>query len=183
MTKTKSGFTIVELIIVIVVIAILASISIVAYTGVQAQARDAARIDMVTRIAKGLDMYYGHFNSYPVIWHGVSHETNCGSQTDNWGHCDRNKELADAIAPYMKIDPVSMSVSVDNAFGHYHYQSNGVGYGLSVRLEGTGGANDSGLYADAYEVGTNIPYCKATYTGAGQNWRWAGVYTRCAGGN
>ena len=43
MTKTKNqGFTIVELLIVIVVIAILASISIVSYTGVQNRANDAA---------------------------------------------------------------------------------------------------------------------------------------------
>ena len=37
-----SGFTIVELLIVIVVIAILAAISLVAYTGVQNSANDAA---------------------------------------------------------------------------------------------------------------------------------------------
>ncbi len=40
--KTKSGFTIVELLIVIVVIAILAAISIAAYTGIQNRARDTA---------------------------------------------------------------------------------------------------------------------------------------------
>jgi prepilin-type N-terminal cleavage/methylation domain-containing protein len=34
-SNTKTGFTIVELLIVIVVIAVLASISIVAYTGIQ----------------------------------------------------------------------------------------------------------------------------------------------------
>jgi prepilin-type N-terminal cleavage/methylation domain-containing protein len=35
MKRTMSGFTIVELLIVIVVIAILAAISVVAYTGIQ----------------------------------------------------------------------------------------------------------------------------------------------------
>jgi prepilin-type N-terminal cleavage/methylation domain-containing protein len=42
-TKKQQGFTIVELLIVIVVIAILAAISIVAYTNVQRQARDTER--------------------------------------------------------------------------------------------------------------------------------------------
>jgi prepilin-type N-terminal cleavage/methylation domain-containing protein len=42
MIKTKSGFTIVELLIVIVVIGILAAITIVVYNGIQGRASDAA---------------------------------------------------------------------------------------------------------------------------------------------
>ena len=42
MRKTTSAFTIVELLIVIVVIAILAAITIVAYNGMQARAQDSA---------------------------------------------------------------------------------------------------------------------------------------------
>lgn len=41
--KQNSGFTIVELLIVIVVIGILAAITIVAYNGVQQRARDMTR--------------------------------------------------------------------------------------------------------------------------------------------
>lgn len=53
----ENGFTIVELLIVIVVIAILAAISIVSYTGIQQQARNQARISAATQIAKALDLY------------------------------------------------------------------------------------------------------------------------------
>ena len=48
----QTGFTIVELLIVIVVIAILATISVVAYTGVQVRARDSMRTDNIAKIKK-----------------------------------------------------------------------------------------------------------------------------------
>lgn len=50
--KQTSGFTIVELLIVIVVIAILAAITIVAFNGVQVRARDAKRVQDISTIKK-----------------------------------------------------------------------------------------------------------------------------------
>ena len=55
--SVRSGFTIVELLIVIVVIGILAAISIVAYNSVSAKARDSQRLQDVATINKALDMY------------------------------------------------------------------------------------------------------------------------------
>lgn len=51
------GFTMVELLIVIVVVAILAAISIVAYTGVQERARDAQRLNHGRQISQALQLY------------------------------------------------------------------------------------------------------------------------------
>lgn len=51
------GFTIVELLIVIVVIGILAAITIVAFNGVQQQARDSQRKSDVKQIAKALQLW------------------------------------------------------------------------------------------------------------------------------
>lgn len=51
------GFTIVELLIVIVVIAILAAITIVAYNGMQQRSRDSARAQDIASIKKALLMY------------------------------------------------------------------------------------------------------------------------------
>lgn len=57
-SKTKTnGFTIVELLIVIVVIAILAAITIVAYNGIQARARDTRRANDIAQIKKALLAY------------------------------------------------------------------------------------------------------------------------------
>lgn len=55
--KTSKGFTIVELLIVIVVIAILAAISIVAYSGIQQRGRDSGRAADVSNLVKALTAY------------------------------------------------------------------------------------------------------------------------------
>ncbi len=65
MRKSKSGFTVVELIIVIVIIAILATITIVAYRGIQERARDDRRKTDIANITKALEIYYDDNGSYP----------------------------------------------------------------------------------------------------------------------
>jgi prepilin-type N-terminal cleavage/methylation domain-containing protein len=65
MKKHRSGFTIVELLIVIVVIAILATISVVAYNGVQQRARNSSRAQSVAAIQKGLELYRAERGRYP----------------------------------------------------------------------------------------------------------------------
>ena len=65
MRKSSSGFTIVELLIVIVVIAILAAITIVAYNGIQSRARDAQRAQDGKTIAKALELYHIDKRAYP----------------------------------------------------------------------------------------------------------------------
>jgi prepilin-type N-terminal cleavage/methylation domain-containing protein len=57
MRKSTTGFTIVELLIVIVVIAILATISVVAYSNIQQRARDSKRASDIAQIKKALLAY------------------------------------------------------------------------------------------------------------------------------
>lgn len=64
-TKTR-GFTIVELLIVIVVIAILAAITIVAYNGVQQRANVSATQGNVTILQKKMEAYNSINNAYPA---------------------------------------------------------------------------------------------------------------------
>lgn len=65
-TKSKPGFTIVELLIVIVVIAILAVITIVAYTGIQNRASDSAVYSDASSIAKKLAIIKVDLGRYPI---------------------------------------------------------------------------------------------------------------------
>ena len=64
--KRAYGFTIVELLIVIVVIAILAGLSYVGYTNIQAKARDSTRLGDIAQITKALELYYIDNGEYPV---------------------------------------------------------------------------------------------------------------------
>lgn len=68
----KQGFTIVELLVVIVIIGILAAISVVAYNGVLAKARDAQRSQDIQAIAKALEMYYIDNGQFPASFCGSS---------------------------------------------------------------------------------------------------------------
>lgn len=63
--KKHPGFTIVELLIVIVVIAILASITIVAYNGVQQRARNAQIVSGVKAYEKAIRMYQIDQGAFP----------------------------------------------------------------------------------------------------------------------
>lgn len=63
--KRTSGFTIVEVTIVVIVIAILASIVLVSYGKIQADARDGTRQGNVTVISEALERYYLKNGEYP----------------------------------------------------------------------------------------------------------------------
>ena len=65
--KRRRGFTIVELLIVIVVIAILAAITIVAYNGIQSRARNTIRQDELTKWAKLFMGYKAINGNFPTM--------------------------------------------------------------------------------------------------------------------
>lgn len=123
--RQHSGFTIVELLIVIVVIAILAAISIVAYNGIQTRARDSQRSSDISAIVKGLELYYIDKGSYPTVGGSTSPGMNSGWATTadaSW------QNLVNALKPYasnLGADPTS-TAGVWNAFNYsYYYNING----------------------------------------------------------
>ena len=66
MSASKSGFTIVELLVVIVVIGVLAAITTVAYNGLQTRARTSAAQAMANQASKKVMAYYVTNSSYPT---------------------------------------------------------------------------------------------------------------------
>lgn len=63
--KAQTGFTIIELLIVIAIIAILAGLVLNNFQGAQAKARDTQRVTDVNNIHTKLEEYYGDNNGYP----------------------------------------------------------------------------------------------------------------------
>lgn len=64
--KSRAGFTIVELLIVIVVIAILAAISIVAYNGIQNRGYDSAVQQDLANVGKKIELFNIQNDRYPT---------------------------------------------------------------------------------------------------------------------
>ncbi len=65
--RKQSGFTIVELLIVIVVIGILAAIVITTFTGVQKKGRDADRKSDINSIYSQVEVYFAENAKYPSL--------------------------------------------------------------------------------------------------------------------
>ena len=65
--KNKKGFTIVELLIVIVVIGILATLVIVTFTGIQQKARNSQRQTDINAVDSHVEAYYAQTGNYPTL--------------------------------------------------------------------------------------------------------------------
>lgn len=82
---SKQGFTIVELLIVIVIIAILAAITIVAFNGVQQRANDAKQVQAASSYVRLVMLYRQQNDAYPT---GVSCLGNNNVDTNGDGKKD-----------------------------------------------------------------------------------------------
>jgi len=104
------GFTIVELLIVIVVIGILAAITIVAYNGIQARAENTKTINAMSQYMKGFNLYAADNGSYPIETGypclGVYPGTSCNNVIDGTAPCFSTGTFVSASAFDTKMKTV-----------------------------------------------------------------------------
>ena len=176
----RKGFTIVELLIVIVVIAILAAITIVAFNGIQQQAANNKTIAAANTWVKALKLYKTDNGRWPSGWvclgqnylYGVSGTDTSGTaqcrQTNATGYLV-NTSFNNSLRQYMNNDtPDPSFVTAVSADGtqwrrgiHYAY----------------GGGDGTQVYIDIAYAG-NLSACPVIqgFTGSRSHW---GTETYC----
>lgn len=170
--QKQTGFTIVEVLIVIIVIAILATISLMAYSGVQAGARDSQRRHDIGQLAKALELYYADNGRYPTSSGAGSTTINASWSTTadvSW------QSITNALRSYMgnvPSDPTSTPNGNVQTSGNYNYAYFSAGaycngamttnqaYLLVYRLEGASQTNTLTGDCSVTPVG---PYAASNY--------------------
>jgi prepilin-type N-terminal cleavage/methylation domain-containing protein len=123
----NQGFTIVELLIVIVVIGILAAITIVAYNGVTARASYSKEQQDMTSLNKLIQMYYTVNGGYP----------NTGG-SGSWQGWSRVAAVPGLVPAFTSTEPVLTTPATDTVSDSYLYTSDGTNYKL-IRYSGANG--------------------------------------------
>ncbi|MBC7546160.1 prepilin-type N-terminal cleavage/methylation domain-containing protein [Candidatus Saccharibacteria bacterium] len=124
--KRSQGFTIVELLIVIVVIGILAALVITTYAGIQGKARNTKRQTDITTLQTQVEAYYTQNNAYPAMAQ-LNDPTWTGSPGNNMKSLDRvaladpsNTGTSDTARQQLVAAPVA------NSYGYAVFAADGI---------------------------------------------------------
>lgn len=163
-SKTQKGFTLLELLVVIGIIGLLASILVVNLTSARRRARDTKRVADIRNLQTASEDYYGKNGKYPTL---ISDLVTAGN------------------IPIWPLDPLTPSGTVctgnsDNCYWYAYYTPAGAlgpqSYSLGASLEDSGSQLLNQSRNCNSTTGTNCPY-NAVYTN-GFN---ATITTGCGG--
>jgi prepilin-type N-terminal cleavage/methylation domain-containing protein len=158
--NTKKGFTLIEILIVVAIIAILASVVLVGLGPTQQAGRDARRISDLSEVQNGLELYYNDCGYYPG---SAQTAAPCGafSQISSW------TGTASLTASLQGTTAIGVStVPNDPSAGHtYQYGTNNTGssYVIEATLENPNNSVFNGYNGASYPTVTGVTSC----TGAG----------------
>lgn len=164
--KNQSGFTIVELLIVIVIIGILAGLVITQVIGATAKARDTERKTDVDQIANQLEAYYARNGGYPAIAANAT-----GDQINNpawrkgneFSAGDGAKSFADPSAS----TNTTLALTDVSAIGSYSYVP--APSGCVSPTSDTAVAATSGTFCDEYKLSAWLENDKKIYSKTNAN--------------
>ena len=130
--KKHKGFTLIELIVVMSIIGVLATLIINNLNDARARARDSKRKTELTQLKTALRIYYNDYQTYPAHPGGNADIMGCGATgTDACGGSE--EEFSTTSTTYMKQLP---------SFTYYSQDDSGEGFTLKTTLEN---ASDSDL--------------------------------------
>lgn len=133
MKKNQYGFTLIELMIVMVIMGILAAIGVSAFFASQMKGRDATRKADLRSIASALELFYNDKKTYPKD-DGNGGMKGCGLNSDQV--CTANQPFTDTKTNYMARFPTDVSTPNQR---YYYVSATGSQFQLYAHLEN---AND-----------------------------------------
>ncbi len=152
MKKTISGFTIVELLVVIVVIGVLAATTTVAYNGISERARFVSMRSDLSQLERMVELYFADKGNYPI-----SRNSGTGCDAGYW--CGYGQATNDDFIPGIVPAYASTLPKLPAADGGaYLYKSiNGSDYKL-IRYKNGLSASEQAAFADMRTSGCGGAY-------------------------
>ncbi len=141
--ENKKGFTIIELLIVIAIIGLLATISMVALNGARQKSRDAKRLADIRQIQTALELYFNDNNNYPANSGSV-----LGTSSSAWALCNSGFVPVANIGTCSKVYMGTIPQNPTPNGSSYTYSSDGASgtYTLTFSLEEATGSYSAGSH-------------------------------------
>jgi prepilin-type N-terminal cleavage/methylation domain-containing protein len=131
--KTSSGFTLMELLVVMAILGVLIVAGLASFTSSQKKSRDIKRKSDLRQISLSMETYYNDFGSYPLSDSSTHQIKGCGTAGTTaceWGDPWKKTPASGAATVYMIALPEDPTTSRS-----YYYDSDGTYYKIYASLE------------------------------------------------